>query len=173
MREMPGGQWVAFEGYDTLHECSADSPSPSRPAPRRQQARQPFPENGRKTREAVVRTVRAAIANRMVVRIVYESRYHGYREITTRDIEPLREYAGKVEAYCRLRQDIRHFRLDRIRSVAFTGETFIPRPVPATNWKSQGFSKQSDYRHAATPQTSPVGCFWLVIIAILLAIMLA
>jgi len=23
LRQMPGGQWVAFEGYDTVHRCSS------------------------------------------------------------------------------------------------------------------------------------------------------
>jgi hypothetical protein len=27
---MPGGQWVAFEGYDTLHKCNTPPPFPSR-----------------------------------------------------------------------------------------------------------------------------------------------
>jgi predicted DNA-binding transcriptional regulator YafY len=65
-----------------------------------------------------------AIVEKQVVRIVYRD--------TTRDIEPLglvrigNEWI--VPSYCRLRDDLRAFRADRIISAEPTGETFQPRP---------------------------------------------
>lgn len=39
LRKMPNGKWVAFEGYDAVHDCKkpiARKPSPTTPYPRRE-----------------------------------------------------------------------------------------------------------------------------------------
>jgi len=65
-----------------------------------------------------------AIIEKQVVHIVYRD--------TERDIEPLGlvrigdEWI--VPSFCRLREDLRAFRADRIMSAKPTGETFTPRP---------------------------------------------
>jgi predicted DNA-binding transcriptional regulator YafY len=79
-----------------------------------------------------------AIQERRVVRL----RYHSYSrdEITERDVEPhTLTYAGGawyLNGYCRLRQDVRAFRLNRIERLELLRETFEPReaptPAPAT-----------------------------------------
>jgi len=63
-----------------------------------------------------------------VLRLTYQAR-HG--EPSARDVEPhgLVSVSGRwiMAAYCRSREDMRHFRLDRIDAVASTGERFTRR----------------------------------------------
>lgn len=75
-------------------------------------------------------SLQAALADARVLRM----RYHGLRraETTTREVEPL----GLVFyldhwhliAWCRLREDVRDFRVDRIHSVEVSTEPVTPRP---------------------------------------------
>ena len=74
--------------------------------------------------------LQAAIRDRRVVRMVYQ----GYRleeEPTQRDVEPhtLSYKAGAwyVTGYCRLKQDLRTFRVSRIESINTLHETFAER----------------------------------------------
>lgn len=70
-----------------------------------------------------------AIQNKRVVRLSY----HGRRadESVERDVEPamLSYFGGSVylAGYCRLRQDQRNFRLERIDTLNVLNETFTPR----------------------------------------------
>lgn len=78
---------------------------------------------------ANIATVQDALVTRKVLRVEY---YANYRDsIDARDVEPLGMlYYGDnwhLIAYCRLREDLRDFRVDRIRSIEATGETFSPR----------------------------------------------
>jgi predicted DNA-binding transcriptional regulator YafY len=70
-----------------------------------------------------------AIHDRRVVHIEYDGLARG--ESTAREIEPLGLVRlgawWLVSAYCRLRQDLRSFRSDRIRRVEPRDETFAPR----------------------------------------------
>jgi predicted DNA-binding transcriptional regulator YafY len=67
-------------------------------------------------------------------RVVY-LHYHALRSnrITAREVEPLRlafvDNAWMLHSYCRLRQDYRNFRLDRIDRLNVKAESFEPRPV--------------------------------------------
>jgi len=59
-------------------------------------------------------------------------------DTTRREIEPLglvrlQDY-WMVPAYCRLRRDLRVFRVDRVREARLTGETF--QPGPAWAWRT-------------------------------------
>jgi predicted DNA-binding transcriptional regulator YafY len=78
--------------------------------------------------EARLSTLRRSIQRRQVLRLTYQAR-HG--EPGTRDVEPhgLISVGGRwiMAAYCRDRQAMRHFRLDRIDAVAPTGERFTRR----------------------------------------------
>ena len=75
-------------------------------------------------------TVQQGVAQRRVLHVTYHGRDRD--EDTRRDIEPLGLvfYAGAwtAVAWCRLRRDIRHFRVDRIRCLELAAETFPPRP---------------------------------------------
>ncbi len=70
-----------------------------------------------------------AIHHRRVVHVRYAGLARG--EDTERDLEPLGLVrlgsSWLVSSYCRLRQDLRAFRSDRIRDAALTGEIFTPR----------------------------------------------
>jgi predicted DNA-binding transcriptional regulator YafY len=71
-----------------------------------------------------------AVDVRKVVHLDYHPESDG--PPTQRDVEPLglvrTERAWLLVAYCRLRQDVRAFRVDRIQKATLTGEFFEPRP---------------------------------------------
>lgn len=73
-----------------------------------------------------------AAADREVVELDYLGAFRGGE--TTRAVEPLavvtREGRLYLDAYCRLAEGFRRFRVERIRSVRPLGEHFEPRPVP-------------------------------------------
>ena len=70
--------------------------------------------------------IQKSITNAKVLKIDYHSIYKN--EQTLREIEPLGVYytdkAWIMIAYCRLRNDIREFRLDRILTINSTSQTF-------------------------------------------------
>ncbi|MBG6130657.1 putative DNA-binding transcriptional regulator YafY [Aquimarina sp. EL_43] len=71
--------------------------------------------------------VQKAIANTIVLEVIYHSLYKD--EKTKRDIEPLGLYFTDDKvwvtiAHCRLRNEIREFRLDRIENITSNGKTF-------------------------------------------------
>lgn len=72
----------------------------------------------------------AAINDRQVLRVNYDGIARGER--TERIIEPLGlvrfQYTWHLAAYCRLREDLRVFRADRIASLEPTGEHYEDRP---------------------------------------------
>ena len=75
-------------------------------------------------------SVQQGVVLRRVLRMDYRSR--GEDADTTRDVEPLGIvfYGGAwyLVAWCRLRQDYRHFRVDRIRRLELAPMVFPPRP---------------------------------------------
>jgi predicted DNA-binding transcriptional regulator YafY len=77
-------------------------------------------------RQLYLNEIQQALVNKQVVRINYESRYA--EEASWRLIEPigLCHYSSRwhLFAWCRLREDYRDFRLDRIKELQLTGETF-------------------------------------------------
>jgi len=76
-------------------------------------------------------TVRAAAVDGACLEIEYFS--YGRDELTTRVIEPhavhFEEGHWRAQAFCRLAQEPRTFRVDRIRSAHPTGDTFIPATI--------------------------------------------
>jgi proteasome accessory factor BC len=78
----------------------------------------------------VARTVNKAIESRRVLSIHYYKENED--EFTKREIEPYRLANGPegwyVASYDRRREDVRHFRLDRIKEASVTSEAFEPRP---------------------------------------------
>jgi predicted DNA-binding transcriptional regulator YafY len=69
--------------------------------------------------------VQRGVAQRRVLRLRYQGRE---RDETARDVEPLGVvcYGGAwyLVAWCRLRRDVRHFRVDRIRELTLLDERF-------------------------------------------------
>jgi len=95
---------------------------------------------------AIARKVNDAIEARRVLAIHYYKENED--EFTKREIEPYRLANGPegwyVASYDRRREDVRHFRLDRIKEATVTKEDFEPRPEVADiaaiegGWLSEG-----------------------------------
>jgi proteasome accessory factor C len=79
---------------------------------------------------SISRVLSHAIADRQLLSIEYYKENED--EFATRLIEPYALINGRegwyVTSYDRGREDVRHFRLDRIKAAAPTGESFTPRP---------------------------------------------
>lgn len=78
-------------------------------------------------------TLQQAIAERRVVKLVYHSYLHD--EITEREVEPHRliynnDGVWYLSGFCRLRQAVRGFRLDRVEQLTLLKKTFTPRSDP-------------------------------------------
>ncbi len=77
----------------------------------------------------VLRPIQRALVLRRVVAITYHGRARA--EDTTREVEPMGVFfaggAWYLVAWCRLRDEVRHFRLDRILSLELRTEQFSPR----------------------------------------------
>lgn len=75
-------------------------------------------------------SVQRGVAERRVLRLWYRAR--GGAPETIRDVEPLGVvfYDGTwyLVAWCRLRKDYRHFRVDRVQRLELSTETFASRP---------------------------------------------
>ncbi|OON66462.1 helix-turn-helix transcriptional regulator [Hymenobacter sp. CRA2] len=86
-----------------------------------------------------------AIAQQRVVRLDYRAGYQGTP--TQRDVEPIGVYFGQywhVVAYCRLRQEFRDFRLDRIVGLRLLDEAFETRPDTLQSyWQAQAQRRQT------------------------------
>lgn len=91
--------------------------------------------SGKETTSDNLTTLQLAITNRKVVYIDYKAESD---DITKRQIEPLGLYHTNdnwiLIAYCRLRQDERAFRLDRIRGLQVLEENF-----EANNFTFEGY----------------------------------
>lgn len=78
--------------------------------------------------EETMPQIQAALDSHQVLRLEYYSMDR--EEINTRDVEPYvleKRYNYHILiAYCRWREDIRLFRIDRIKSLAVLPETFTP-----------------------------------------------
>ncbi|WP_310395640.1 YafY family protein [Hymenobacter sp.] len=86
-----------------------------------------------------------AAATHRTVRLRYRA---GLAEASTeRDVEPIGCYLQQhwhVVAYCRLRQDFRDFRFDRIEQLELREETFAPRPETLQSyWSAQDARRQN------------------------------
>lgn len=73
--------------------------------------------------------VQQGVVQRRVLRMTYRG---NVRDETQRDVEPLGVvfYGGSwyLVAWCRLRTDLRHFRIDRIKRLELRSDRFEPRP---------------------------------------------
>ncbi len=98
----------------------------------------------------------AAIATLRVVRLRYHAAYS--EETTERDAEPIGLYYGQhwhLIAFCRLRQEFRDFRLDRIHQLRLLDETFAPRPETLQQYWQQLADRRP--QHVAVVRFSAAG----------------
>jgi predicted DNA-binding transcriptional regulator YafY len=95
---------------------------------------------------ACLATVQQAVARRRVLAMRYRGRERA--EETLRETEPLGIlfYGGNwyLVAWCRLRNDLRHFRVDRIQSLELRAETFGTREDFSLSRHVQEYAKQGD-----------------------------
>ena len=85
-------------------------------------------------------TLQESIEQRRLVQLCYHA--ESSNQVTERQFEPLSLfYSGQVwlvAGYCRLRQAMRNFRLDRIDQLDVLSETFAPRePEVRTQWPTE------------------------------------
>ncbi|WP_375433947.1 helix-turn-helix transcriptional regulator [uncultured Hymenobacter sp.] len=86
------------------------------------------------------------IANRQVVSLDYRAGYQAAP--SQRDVEPIGVYFGQywhVVAFCRLRQEYRDFRLDRIAQLHLRDEQFAPRPETLHSYWQQLAEQRQQY----------------------------
>lgn len=163
MRQMPQGQWVAFEGYDTPHDChQARTKSVTRPAQSSAQtdtsrAKQPHLEEEVQQPQDIMTLLSQALARHNVVTIRYDSK--GFRK-TTRDIEPINSDGIFCHAYCRLRQDFRTFRISRISNMTVHDETYVPRELPTVPAASS--HSQDNYPSRRSEPAIPTWLWWAI-----------
>lgn len=85
-----------------------------------------------------------SIVTRQVVALDYRAGYAGAP--TQRQVEPIGIYFGQywhMVAFCRLRQEFRDFRLDRIAGLQVHSEQFEPRPdTLQTYWAAKAAQRQ-------------------------------
>ncbi|GAA4000830.1 hypothetical protein GCM10022408_09990 [Hymenobacter fastidiosus] len=85
-----------------------------------------------------------SLATRRVVRLDYQAGYNG--QLTVREAEPIGLYYAQhwhLVAFCRLRQDYRDFRLDRITRLELRPEQFRPRPDTLDSyWQRKAAERQ-------------------------------
>jgi predicted DNA-binding transcriptional regulator YafY len=95
----------------------------------RLETRMSLPTSPRPTKSASLFAIQKALAERIILRISY--RGAGKAESMPREIEPmgLTYYGDRwhLIAWCRMRQDYRDFRTDRIQELAVLSERFEPR----------------------------------------------
>ena len=107
-----------------------------------------IPRCGESTREGppCLALVQQAVARRRVLAMAYRSRDRG--EETLREVEPLGVvfYGGQwyLIAWCRLRDDLRHFRVDRIQTAQLRAEGIKPRDGFSLSRHIEEYAKKGD-----------------------------
>lgn len=90
--------------------------------------------------------VQQAVARRRVLAMVYRGRVRA--EETVREVEPLGVvfYGGNwyLVAWCRLRKDLRHFRVDRIQNLELRMETFGTREDFSLSRHIEDYAQKGD-----------------------------
>lgn len=88
----------------------------------------------RKSEKDYLYRIRTAIADRQVISFHYTNAAGGG---SRRTVEPMglffKSHAWYLTAFCRLKNEFRHFKLSRMRELAFEDETYIPKPWSPEN----------------------------------------
>lgn len=104
------------------------------------------PTGGADAGPACLATVQQAVARRRVLTMTYRGRDRA--EDTARDVEALGVvfYGGNwyLVAWCRLRKDLRHFRVDRIRGLELRVETFGTRADFSLGRHIEEYAREGD-----------------------------
>ena len=101
---------------------------------------------------------------RRVLRIEYYSQARG--ELASRDVEPLRLQRLKSHwyavAWCRKADDLRSFRLDRIKALEVLDERFDERDVDLTGYEADTPRTLEDAPRVATVWFAPSAAGWVL-----------
>lgn len=106
-----------------------------------------------------------AVEEQRLVEMTYYANAKG--ELTQRAVEPLlllvQQGRWYLVAYCRLRQGLRHFRLDRMRSLTLTDEAFaVPADRDVDAYLEPSFGVHYDARtYAVCVRFSPYQARWI------------
>jgi predicted DNA-binding transcriptional regulator YafY len=112
----------------------------------------------------MARRVSVAINERRLLRLEYYKESED--EFSERLVEPYVLMNGRegwyVAAFDRLKQDVRHFRLDRIKTAAVTDETFEPRPEVDAAADVEGWARTGELEASRTARiwVSPERARW-------------
>lgn len=179
IREMPAGQWVAFDvGTDNVHHCGS-TPAITPPAVSTVAATL---DTGTVTANPIFTTdleqiralLKKALQEHRCVHLIY---YTASRKVVTdRVVEPLALKPGDwdgtiLRAYCRWRREIRSFALSNILRAELLEERFpprsLPRSQPSTVYRTSIPNQVSTHASSKTPSAASesTGCIWGLIIA--------
>jgi len=113
---------------DAIRKLAGVLPADRRAETERRRQGMVFASRGNRADDRRLVLARRAIDERRVVRLLYHALHRGQPE--PRDVEPIRLVnlgdAWFLTGYCRLRQDARIFRLDRIDRLEVLDERYIP-----------------------------------------------
>ena len=88
--------------------------------------------------------IQAALTNHYLLHLKYTAQYDG--KTTNREVEPMAIYHTQenwiVVAWCRLREDFRDFRLDRIDELIVSTGTFEPREFDLMSYFRRNLGKR-------------------------------
>lgn len=108
--------------------------------------------------ESYIAEIQQALAARKVLKLNYYSNYKD--QITEREVEPLGlvYYSSRwhLIGYCRLREDFRDFRSDRIRKITILSENYTPSQYPSFLNFVQGMTGGTDAKEAIVRFTKTV-----------------
>ncbi len=114
--------------------------------------------------DATFTGLQQAIHERRVVHLRYLA--PAGNQMTERDVEPLHlayiDKAWILRAYCRLRQDQRNFRVDRIEHLTLTPETFVPRDLKPPRLPLEGWRVVARFEQGAVRWVREAQHFGLV-----------
>lgn len=94
-------------------------------------------------------TIQQAIRNQLLLDLTYHS-FTGNTQ-TQRVVEPINltmlNHTWQLTAYCRLRQGVRNFNLDRIAEFQVLTQTFSPRQIPFRRFPKEQFDVRVLFHH--------------------------
>lgn len=162
LRQMPAGQWVAYEGYDKIHDCNEPPPEKvSRKFQSEQADKQKgyedlefkdikLSEEAKKEKkkgplfeQAIYQKVKVKshreeireLLDRAIRenRVIHITYKKKFGEVIIRDFEPLSREQDSCYGYCRLRNDYRNLLIPSILEIQILEERFVPKPKELHN----------------------------------------
>ena len=99
----------------------------------------------------VRRLIEQAVGERRVVRIRHRAEFRGQVKLTEREIEIYDFDDEYIDAFCRLRQERRSFRVDRIMAVDLSNEHYEIDPEVSDGIDHSGWAnRQGDWKRSQT-----------------------